>query len=505
MPRQPRGVVSRDSNLAKTRRSHRKSRNGCSECKRRHIRCDEGRPACTNCSIAERACSYPPTAAPAAAASASAPVSASASASASPAQARTQPPGSGPGPAPAILDLRHRDQTHHHNLRSHPAGARSPSPARERAIPAPPDSSRHAHSPVVGTPSEHPSEPSHLATGLSLPPHPTPSLVGGAYLYTPQHLGLLLHTQTDVAKTIATSPGQGDELVSLALRYAVNAPYLMDELLAVSAMHLALTGSQPSSPWPPTPSDAASYRYQATELQTRALASFTRETESLVAAGNDTTVPNASPTTVSRFLFSAMLAIHVLADCLACDPVADFHAFIDGFVDCILLHHGVRITIRPNWLALINTELRGFLSPALLDPRGPDGEDVPGAECAPLQSLLQSSDLSTASIEACTGAVETLQKSFDMQSRQKNPAAPNSCSAFAVTVSADFVNVLRKHRPEALIILAYYGVLLHRSRACWIFAGSGARLIRAISQHLGGFWQDALRWPLEVIETEVDR
>ncbi|KAJ9151381.1 Sterol uptake control protein 2 [Pleurostoma richardsiae] len=41
------------------RRSHKKSRRGCLECKRRHIKCDESRPVCLNCSTAERVCSYP--------------------------------------------------------------------------------------------------------------------------------------------------------------------------------------------------------------------------------------------------------------------------------------------------------------------------------------------------------------------------------------------------------------------------------------------------------------
>ncbi|KUJ17390.1 uncharacterized protein LY89DRAFT_52681 [Mollisia scopiformis] len=40
------------------RRSHRKSRNGCRECKRRHIKCDENRPNCTNCQTAQLCCSY---------------------------------------------------------------------------------------------------------------------------------------------------------------------------------------------------------------------------------------------------------------------------------------------------------------------------------------------------------------------------------------------------------------------------------------------------------------
>lgn len=34
------------------RRSHRKSRVGCAECKRRHIRCDKLRPVCDHCTAA---------------------------------------------------------------------------------------------------------------------------------------------------------------------------------------------------------------------------------------------------------------------------------------------------------------------------------------------------------------------------------------------------------------------------------------------------------------------
>ena len=41
------------------RRKHQKSRRGCTTCKRRHIRCDEGDPQCQNCVIHRSTCSYP--------------------------------------------------------------------------------------------------------------------------------------------------------------------------------------------------------------------------------------------------------------------------------------------------------------------------------------------------------------------------------------------------------------------------------------------------------------
>ncbi|KAK4103216.1 hypothetical protein N658DRAFT_422129 [Parathielavia hyrcaniae] len=40
------------------RRSHRKSRKGCLECKKRHIKCDETRPHCINCTTVDRRCRY---------------------------------------------------------------------------------------------------------------------------------------------------------------------------------------------------------------------------------------------------------------------------------------------------------------------------------------------------------------------------------------------------------------------------------------------------------------
>ncbi|KAJ5398714.1 hypothetical protein N7465_009203 [Penicillium sp. CMV-2018d] len=40
------------------RRAHKKSRNGCIECKRRHIKCDEKRPICSNCISSQRHCEF---------------------------------------------------------------------------------------------------------------------------------------------------------------------------------------------------------------------------------------------------------------------------------------------------------------------------------------------------------------------------------------------------------------------------------------------------------------
>ncbi|KAK1237290.1 hypothetical protein MKX08_002915 [Trichoderma sp. CBMAI-0020] len=50
--------MSSSDSRARRRRHHTRSRNGCRECKQRHIRCDEQKPYCTNCLVHGRGCHY---------------------------------------------------------------------------------------------------------------------------------------------------------------------------------------------------------------------------------------------------------------------------------------------------------------------------------------------------------------------------------------------------------------------------------------------------------------
>ncbi|KDN66496.1 putative conserved hypothetical protein [Colletotrichum sublineola] len=43
----------------RVRKFHRRSKNGCSTCKKRHVRCDERKPLCTNCLQTGKDCIYP--------------------------------------------------------------------------------------------------------------------------------------------------------------------------------------------------------------------------------------------------------------------------------------------------------------------------------------------------------------------------------------------------------------------------------------------------------------
>lgn len=483
---EPGDTARANATAVKTRRSHTKSRNGCIECKHRHIRCDERKVGgCANCEIAERICSFlkPQTG-----------KTKQKQAQRYRAKQREQPeatatPTSGfeesnrsDADAVDITDeehaerptsvLRQRDndldpgqlsnELSHHSLPIHyslPSIEGLVANTHQIPSPAPPMQLSN-----VNTPS------ADCYPALSNVPD-----AASKAIFTPQHLILLHH-----ADRVPNFNMPNRSAVDVAVRYIIGSPYLVDEVLAFTAFHMAHL----------YPGSAAYLRHLATELQNRALASFTRLTEM---------VPNDDKATaVPRFLFSAILGRHALAEALThCH--SDFHFFIDRFVECIKLNQGIRAVTPLAREYLKTTEIQPFLSVVL---EAEANIASPGTECNPLGHLMDNSDLNDTSIKACRQAIELLQWSFDLCQGLDEDDYPQAASSFTVRVEAGFLDVLRKHQPEALVILAYFGVLLYRCRSFWAFGNAGASMIRAITSRLGSYWQESLAWPLHVLDTE---
>ncbi|KAL7798216.1 hypothetical protein V8C37DRAFT_248969 [Trichoderma ceciliae] len=483
--------------VVKTRRSHRKSRNGCSECKRRHIRCDERRPACTNCAIAERACSFPPSRQP---------------------QHQLSP-----------LPLPHSPADSHLSRKSqHSPSSCEPDhpgpwpPCRPDPSSTSPESvlsasrCRFVPAPTTG-PQTLPSFTESFTNTAYQPPVPPASL------FTAEHLMLLHHISDAMTDSILVR-GQNKVVLDVAIRHLIDAPYLIDQLLALSALHLAFTTKPGDNP---LPGAVVSFRHQATELQTRALSSFTRMAAMVPA--DDTAI------CVPRFLFASLLSNQVLAETLlqhqqpqplpyhqdvagvhgGSGNAVSFHGFIERMVECIHLHRGIVDQIRPTWDYLMQSELYPLLR-ITHDANIAAVALSPGTECVFLRQMIDAASppprygdaspprLDQASANTCHTAIGSLQWAFDMHRALPGQDIPYAPSAFIITLEAEYVDLLRALLPEALVILAHLGVLIHRCRRFWTFGNAGANLIRAIAGYLGSRWHEPLAWPLKVIEEETD-
>ncbi|EKJ69963.1 hypothetical protein FPSE_09808 [Fusarium pseudograminearum CS3096] len=446
------------TSVAKLRRRHRKSRNGCLECKRRHIKCDEKRPSCGNCIVSERSCSFPPAA-----------------------------PGSTPTSLPARPEPSTTPSFNEPLTSASNSGSRLQSPVDSvsstgalhppSSIP-PPSYLGYGANPNERTPSTTlPSFTESFAPDFVESPISTPQTDGGQasfqLVFTNQHLMLLHHFR----KAALLGTDSIETVLDIALEWSSQAPYALDQLLALSADHMAVLH----------PESAASYRRTATELQTRALSYFNRDAQEL--ASHDTYY-------IPRFLFSSLLSLHMLYDTLT-QYRSSFHVFIERFCESVYLHRGVRSTTSNRYNDLLETPLAKFF----IEVRDAAELGDKGEECSPLIDLIQQSDLSPASVEACSNAARTLQWAYNVYRNLPPNRNVQAVSAFPVVLREDFVEAVRKHRPEALLVLAYYGVLLHRCRHVWLVGDSGAFLIHLIAGHLGSYWQEALHWPLQELES----
>ncbi|KAM5357265.1 hypothetical protein ACJZ2D_016442 [Fusarium nematophilum] len=279
---------------------HKKSRAGCIECKRRHIRCDEGKPLCTNCITAERRCEYR--------------------------KAYIPDPGSVSLPSVATL--------------------------------VPPAESEVPQS-VCGN--------EHEAVGAKVNMH---------------HMELLVHFSLAI---YVPELDEDESATRGVLQAALNAPYLMHQVLAISARHLS-TIRPDRSEW---------YSRQAVELQTKAIALF-----------NNSNSNDDQDSRVAKLLFSSILGRHILVDALV-NRGLGFTEFLSRLLQGMRVHRGTRaVAAAYGWAILLKSEI-GPLMAKGIDP--PGFKDPPPLS-PKFQSLIsQATRLDAGAKMACNDALRIIE------------------------------------------------------------------------------------------------
>ncbi|PWY92369.1 hypothetical protein BO70DRAFT_383942 [Aspergillus heteromorphus CBS 117.55] len=369
------------------RRAHKKSRNGCLECKRRHIKvsateaCDEKQPLCSNCRSSERFCEY-----------------------ADP-FVRSVPPRS--------------------------SNSSTPSPAGPM----------------------------------------TNELLSSGHLPVPLPPVNLIHVELLYNLTVETLP-------SLA---GATSWITSTDLLAFSALHLSIS----------RPADRERYRRYAAQLQTHALEIYNQMSSEVT-----------TKTCVPLFLFSCMLGMHMLCDVLVYRENSSFDGFLDRYVHSFRLQLGIRAVISgSSWEMLRESILRAPLQNGEISFNW-DVEMRP--QCQRLIELIESAKLGDAITSTYRHAIMALNVAMNAA---VGPTTQNinGITGWTVIVNPEYVEYLVLRRPEALVILAHYAVLIHWHRGLWLFGDSGRFLIESISNHLGPDWAQWLEWPNRFLrETDVN-
>jgi hypothetical protein len=272
---------------------------------------------------------------------------------------------------------------------------------------------------------------------------------------------------------------------SLALKTGLSSPYLLHQLLAFSARHLAFLH----------PERSTSYLHQAFTLQTRAISLFNAAWTEEVNQSN----------CVAILLFSSILGHHLLADTLAKRDPGGLDAFMARYVQCVGMHRGIHTIAKTAWPLLMESELEPILSWS----SGFTSRPPRGSHCQQLRELVDGSEgLREQDKEACRLAIQYLQVGFDAAlavEGEEELKANRHQMIFSWTMLAppEFTGLLAAKRPEVLVLLAYYALLLHYGRKMWQVGDAGAYILGIIVDYLGPEWGHWLEYPRATVAKDL--
>lgn len=286
------------------------------------------------------------------------------------------------------------------------------------------------------------------------------------------HVELLHHFASEMQSIFETDFSRAKVSFPSILEHCSTAPYLMNEVLALSALHKSIT----------QPDQEMKYRHHASHMQQHALSIF------------NTIKPEVTEDScLALFLFSSLLGVYMLCDTLVFRN-GSFETFLDDFTQYIRLHQGVRAITSGCWEFLRQTELAPLLNDADLAMGA--STDITLNEFQRLLILVESVGLGESVTKTYRHAIMALQEVMTtMISRSTAHASSVAIIAWPVLVGADFIDLLSCREPEALVILAHYAALLHMRQDYWVIKDGGRYLIESICQFLGPEWETWLHWP----------
>lgn len=263
-------------------------------------------------------------------------------------------------------------------------------------------------------------------------------------------------------------------------KMALRVPFLMDQLLALAAAHkskIALEHGDERL--------ERLFRVEATKLQTRALSG-------VALARNVVNKENAD----ALYIFSGFLGQHVLFDTFSArEPLS---VTLDKLEQCFELNQSIRFTASEalhmgcSMTDGINGAEESYMTTS-------PHESATGTECAGILQRLRGGDLNQAVADVYCETVNVLQYLLD-SSRSSVERRVGVVQEWLVRVPYEYLTYLRQRRPEAIVILAHYAVLLHRARDYWAVGEAGRFLIQEIGSYLGSYWADWLTWPQQALE-----
>ncbi|GKT52340.1 sterol-4-alpha-carboxylate 3-dehydrogenase, decarboxylating [Colletotrichum spaethianum] len=310
----------------------------------------------------------------------------------------------------------------------------------------------------------------------------------------------LMHHYTSVSyRTFSQSSIAQKALQYDVPREALSYPFLLHQILAFSAYHLAYL----------QPDCRHAYLMQAAQHQNDAINGM-----------RGTLLGTISPTNChALFASSIFLTLSAFATYPSYEKYNPSFSPIDSMLDIFTLTDGMSVILRASDDDLRKGPLREIFIRAA-------GDTTPTTVEATLQPLFDRLPrLSTQLAEiglvehegkyTITNSIIALSECIAKVSTVNAMSAPVEFRAvflWPILMSTDYLDLLRRRQPAALVVLAHYCVIIHLAEPfCWFLNGWTKCLMSIISQQLAGTpWAELAMWPIEVVgvggyEVQLDR
>ena len=276
------------------------------------------------------------------------------------------------------------------------------------------------------------------------------------------------------------------------IRLAFSCDFLMHGFMSTAALHMAYLN----------PDQQAKYRYLSVQHQDLALGPFQQATANI-------TLHNCNET----FIFAALLGMSQFA----------------SFEESTRLFPSTEVATSSgpaNWIAslralmFINHQARthvasGPLRALILLGRDTENEvvgrtEIPHSEGdESLEHLAQNLlslhavkiSTTVAEMEAYIESISWLRRLLAVMVETTDTTKHRVLSSlWPILLSEMFIRILREKRPAALVIVAYYCLLLKRCEATWFLEHRASNLLRAVHQSLDDEYIQYLEYPLRIIQ-----
>lgn len=297
-------------------------------------------------------------------------------------------------------------------------------------------------------------------------------------------LELLHHLTTHTCYTLSDRHPSQKIWQTTVPQEAVSHSFLMRGLLAVSALHLAHL----------RPHQARQYEVKAMVHQDAAFASF----QDMIT---DVTASNCN----AILAFSTVLVVvTVFSPRGPSGPV--FLDSMEKTTTWMRSVRGVKPLLLPVWNELSGGSLACLLNTGVWATTVEPPEDA-GLHLAALLQLWNQPGGLPEVRDACLAAVEALRGSFAcMAVSLKDPTTSNLPTAMVwpCSVSSIYLTALEQRHPKAMIILAYYTLILQNLEDYWWFSKEPAWILMFAYRLLDESMRPWLEWPLRALKLKEE-